>query len=204
MLNPWPIKLILVVVMFSLAFSGQTADLKAGKEKSTPCQGCHGTDGNSINPQWPSLANQHPGYLIKQINDFQSAKRKDSLMSSMVTGLSKTDVSDIAAYFSSMKIKSAPGTDDPKIIAIGKKIFKGGNSYNGVPACSGCHGPNGIGNAPSGFPYLAGQQLQYLIKTMNDFKSGARQNDVNEMMQNIAEKMTETEIKSVATYISNM
>jgi cytochrome c553 len=203
-LQRWIIKFSLIAVIFSVALSGQAADLKAGKEKSSSCQGCHGTDGNSINPQWPSLASQHSGYLIKQINDFQSAKRKDALMNSMVAGLSKTDVADIVAYFSSMKIKTASGSDDHKTIAIGEKIFKGGNSYNGVPACSACHGPNGVGNGPSKFPYLAGQQMEYLIKTMNDFKSGARNNDPNEMMRNIAEKMSENEIKSVSIYIANM
>lgn len=108
-------------------------------------------------------------------------------MSSMVIGLSKEDIADIAAYFSAQSLQATEA--DPKTtsdIALGKKIYKGGNTYNGVPACAGCHGPNGVGNAPAVFPRIAGQKIDYLVKTLNDFRAGNRANDPNEIMRNIA------------------
>jgi cytochrome c553 len=179
---------------------------QAGQEKSALCQGCHGPDGNSLSPEWPNLASQHAGYIQKQVKNFQEGARKDPTMSSMVIGLSKEDIDDIAAYFSSQSLQSTPKEESKadSDIALGKKIYKGGNTYNGVPACAGCHGPNGVGNAPAVFPRVAGQRLDYLVKTLNDFQSGTRANDPNEIMRNIATKLSEREIKAVSAYITSM
>lgn len=186
----------------SLAITAHAAPPSAGKEKSVTCQGCHGTDGNSYGPDWPHLAGQHSSYLIKQITNFQAGTRTNETMNSMVAGLSKDDITDIAAYFSTKKINPLEVTADAIVIETGKKIFRGGNSFTGVPACSSCHGPNGAGNSPGKFPALAGQRIEYVIKTLNDFKSGQRNNDPNEIMQTITGKMTDNEIKSVAAYIA--
>ena len=187
----------------SSVFAG---DPKAGQEKSALCQGCHGPDGNSLAPEWPNLASQHADYIEKQVKNFQDGDRQDPTMSSMVIGLSQEDITDIAAYFSSQSLQSVP-TEKPKAnsdIALGKKIYKGGNTYNGVPACAGCHGPNGVGNAPAVFPRVAGQKIDYLIKTLNDFRAGNRANDPNEIMRNIAAKLSDREIKAVAAYVSSL
>jgi cytochrome c553 len=178
---------------------------EAGKEKSALCQGCHGPDGNSLSPEWPNLADQHAGYIRKQVTNFQKGERQDPTMSSMVIGLSKEDIADIAAYFSSQSLQATEA--DAKAasdIALGKKIYKGGNTYNHVPACAGCHGPNGVGNEPALFPRIAGQKIDYLIKTLNDFRAGNRANDPNEIMRNIAAKLSEREIKAVAAYASSL
>jgi len=178
---------------------------QSGQEKSALCQGCHGPDGNSLGPEWPNLAGQHAGYIEKQISNFQAGNRQDPTMSSMVIGLSKEDISDIAAYFSSQTLQ--PASTDAKAaidIALGKKIYKGGNTYNGVPACAGCHGPNGVGNAPAVFPRISGQKIEYLVKTLNDFRTGSRANDPNEIMRNIATKLSDREIKAVAAYVSSL
>ena len=192
--------------LFLLAPEAIADSAQAGQEKSIICQGCHGPDGNSLGPEWPNLASQHPGYIQKQVHNFQEGKRQDPTMSSMVIGLSKEDVADIAAYFSTQQLQ--PPTAEQKQagsdIPLGKKIYKGGNTFNGVPACAGCHGPNGVGNGPAVFPRIAGQKIDYLIKTLNDFKAGNRANDPNEIMRNIASKLSDREIKAVASYVSSL
>ncbi len=178
---------------------------EAGQEKSALCQGCHGPDGNSLGPDWPNLASQHASYIQKQVTNFQEGKRQDPTMSSMVVGLSKEDIADIAAYFSTQSLQ--PTASDPKAnsdVALGKKIYKGGNTYNGVPACASCHGPNGVGNAPAVFPRIAGQKIDYLVKALNDFRTGTRANDPNEIMRNIAAKLSDREVKAVAAYVSSL
>jgi len=197
--------------MAALAFASalptaMAADATAGQEKSIVCQGCHGPDGNSLGPTWPNLAAQHAGYIEKQVIHFQDGKRQDPTMSSMVYGLSKQDIADIAAYFSSQALQTtASETADAGVdLVLGKKIYKGGNTYNGVPACAGCHGPNGVGNAPALFPRIAGQKIDYLVKALNDFRSGARANDPNEIMRNIAAKLSDREITAVANYVANL
>lgn len=175
-------------------------NISEGQVKSGVCQGCHGPDGNSFSPDWPNLASQNTNYLSKQIHDFQSGDRQDPTMQSMVTGLVEQDIADIAAYFSAQKVNA----DAASVSVAGKKLYMGGNRYSNIPACAGCHGPNGVGNGPGAIPALAGQKIGYVIKAMKDFKSGARSNDRNQIMRDIAAKMTETEVAAVAKFLAGM
>lgn len=200
---------IVASALWSTNLWAKAGDPQAGQEKSAVCQGCHGPDGNSLGPDWPNLADQHAGYIQKQVKNFQNGDRQDPTMSSMVIGLSEQDIADIAAYFSSQSLKAAAATGEDKSktasdITLGKKIYKGGNTYNGVPACAGCHGPNGVGNAPAVFPRISGQKIDYLVKALNDFRDAKRSNDPNEIMRNIAAKLSDREIKAVAEYASSM
>ncbi|MGD8559067.1 MAG: c-type cytochrome [Gammaproteobacteria bacterium] len=195
----------LIFVATSLTtFASTAGDAAAGKEKSQVCQGCHGVDGNSYSPEWPNLAEQHVSYIGKQLHDYQKGERVNETMSSMVVGLSEQDIRDIAAYFSSQALQPQTTEKDVEVVKTGRKIFKGGNRYTGVPACAGCHSPNGVGNAPAAFPHLAGQKPTYIIKTLNDFKNGNRANDINEIMRNIASKLTDNEIAAVAAYVAGL
>lgn len=184
----------------STSTSGSQGDVSKGQATSATCQGCHGPDGNSFSPDWPNLAGQNIAYLSKQIHDFQSGARLDPTMQSMVTGLTERDIADIAAYFSTQKVTA----DAASRSAAGQKLFMGGNRYTHLPACAGCHGPNGAGNGPGAIPSLAGQKAGYVAKAMRDFKSGARSNDRNQIMQDIASKMTEKEMDAVAQFLAGM
>jgi len=175
-------------------------NVSEGQVKSAACQGCHGPDGNSFSPDWPNLASQNANYLSRQIRDFQSGARQDPSMQSMVIGLVEQDIVDIAAYFAAQKVKANAASNS----AAGKRLYMGGNRYTQLPACAGCHGPNGTGNGPGAIPSLAGQKPGYVIKSIQDFKSGARSNDRNQVMQDIAAKMTEKEIEAVAQFLAGM
>lgn len=198
--------LCLLISIPAYTYASESADgnsrgsASEGQAKSATCQGCHGTDGNSYSPNWPNLASQNANYLFKQIHDFQSGARKDPTMSSMVTGLVEKDIADIAAYFASQKVKADAASQS----AAGKKIYRGGNRYTKVPACASCHGPNGAGNGPGAIPRLAGQKPEYTAKALRDFKSGARSNDRNQIMRDIAAKMSEAEIDAVAQFLRGM
>lgn len=87
------------------AAAGAAGDAAAGKSKSAVCAACHGADGNSANPMWPSLAGQHAPYLVKQMKDFKSGARKDPVMAPMAKPLSDQDIENLAAYFASQKQK---------------------------------------------------------------------------------------------------
>ncbi|MFK5913400.1 MAG: c-type cytochrome [Woeseiaceae bacterium] len=199
-------KSILTGVTLVLAFSSASmaaGNATAGKAKATNCAGCHGVNGNSTNPAWPKLAGQHAGYIAKQLADFKSGKaRMEPLMSGQVAGLSSQDMADLGAYFA--KQASSQGGASKTLAAKGEKLYRGGNKKKGVAACIACHGPTGAGNPAAKFPKLSGQHATYVEKAMKDFRSGKRHNDANKMMQNIAEKMSDKEIKAVASYISGL
>lgn len=177
-------------------------DPVVGKQKAALCIGCHGADGNSSNPDWPSLAGQHAEYLTKQINDFKSKARTDGTMNAMVGGLSDADTVNIAAFFASNKAKVVGANKDS--IELGKNIYRGGIAKRGVAACASCHGPSGAGNPAAKFPALSGQHAKYTAKALNDFASSARSNDAQSMMRDVAGKLKANEIKAVAEYIAGL
>ena len=194
-----------LITVAMLAIAGNVVaggDPVAGKKKAALCIGCHGVDGNSSNPDWPSLAGQHAEYLTKQINDFKSKARVDGTMNAMVGSLSDSDTANIAAFFASNKAKLAGANKDS--IELGKNIYRGGIAKRGVAACASCHGPSGAGNPAAKFPALSGQHAKYTAKALNDFASGARSNDAQSMMRDVAGKLKANEIKAVAEYIAGL
>lgn len=175
---------------------------KAQKIVNDVCGACHATDGNSTSPAYPSLAGQSPEYIVKQLHEFKTGSRKNAIMAPNVTKLSDDDMLNLAAYFSAQQPKPRQAKD-ASLIAAGQKIYKGGNAGSGVPACASCHGPNGAG-IPSLFPRLAGQHAKYVLSQLKNFRSGDRANDGGKMMQVIAKKMTDQEMKTVAEYVNGL
>lgn len=189
-----------MLAVASVAVAG--GDAVAGKTKATLCIGCHGADGNSSNPDWPSLAGQGEAYLTKQIIDFKSGDRKDGTMNAMVGNVSEADAADIAAFFASNKAKG--GAAAKEAIAAGQKLYRAGDAKRGIAACASCHGPTGAGNPAAKFPALSGQHAKYTAKALKDFASGARSNDPNSMMRDVAGKLNDNDIKAVAEYIAGL
>lgn len=198
----------LLVILFAVgAAQAAEGDPKAGKKKSEVCQGCHGKIGISTAPNFPHLAGQYPQYIERQVLDFQNTKRSDPTMSAMAAAVSDTqDLKDIAAYFASRKAMAGKPGGNKALTAKGKAIFHDGLAETGVYACASCHGTKGRGKDPKNnlFPVIAGQSKDYLMKQMNDFRSGERHNDPAGMMGGIASKMTEAEIKAVVEYVSGI
>ncbi len=182
-------------------------DPKAGQEKAEMCGGCHGADGMSIDPAFPHLAGQYAGYIYKQTLDFQLGNRGDDTMSAMASMVSDSqDLKDISAYYASLKMmKGAPG--DAKLAKKGEKLYLSGNKKLGdFAACIRCHGEKGKGLDKKNalFPVVGGQTKDYLIKQLQDFKSGARSNDPASMMAVVAQGMTDEEITAVSEYLSGL
>ncbi len=187
------------------AFEG--GDAAAGEAKSALCAGCHGGDGNSATADFPRLAGQYSGYIVKQIRDFQKGIRanNDTMAGMAATVASVQDAKDIASYFSKQKMAKKPLEPINKSLASrGEKIFKEGVPQSGVYGCINCHGPRGKGKSEkiTQFPRIGGQHRDYIIKELKDFKSGLRGNDPGGMMQDIAKRLKEDEIKAVAEYLA--
>ncbi|MEA2078303.1 MAG: c-type cytochrome [Pseudomonadota bacterium] len=189
-----------LLVGISPAYAG--GDASAGKTKSATCVACHGTDGNSTNPDWPNLAGQGAAYTEKQLKEFKAGERQNATMAPMAAPLAEQDIADLAAFFSAQTVKV--GAAEESLVELGQKIYRGGNPASGVAACIGCHGPSGKGNPTAKFPALSGQHAKYVETQLNAFKAGERNNDAAKMMRNTANNMTEQEIKAVASYIQGL
>ncbi|EIJ42681.1 cytochrome c553 [Beggiatoa alba B18LD] len=181
---------------------------EAGKAKATTvCVACHGADGNSANPEWPSLASQHANYTTQQLHDFKAGVRDNALMTPQAMALSEQEIADLSAYFASQTKKPNAAANE-ELALKGEKIYRGGNQSTGLPACIGCHGPKGSGNGAAKYPALSGQHTKYVQKQLEDYKSGARGSKSDQstklMMRQIAQKMSTEEIAALAEYIAGL
>jgi cytochrome c553 len=184
---------------------GLNGDPEKGKEKAGQiCQACHGMDGNGIpgQPVWPKLAGQHPLYIYKQLQNFKANERWNPQMTPMAMPLTEEEMVNLAAYYSSLEQNG--GTAEAELVALGEKIYRGGNPSTGVPACSGCHGPAGIGSNLAKFPRLSGQYSEYTDQTLKLWRSAERKNDPNGMMRGVAARLTDDEIAAVSAYIEGL
>jgi cytochrome c553 len=181
-------------------------DLEKGKSTAaTICVGCHGADGNSVVPTFPSLAGQGAPYIEKQLKQFKSGQRNNGIMLGMASTLSDEDVKNVAAWYSSQKPNKPiiVPTQEPEMAALGKKIWRAGIFAKGVPACAACHGAQGAG-LPAQFPRLAGQYTDYSTNQLKTFRSEERANDPEKMMRMIAAKLSDKEIQAVAEYATTL
>jgi len=204
-MNKLVVSLLLTLGVAGAATAAQTVkgDAAAGQAKTAVCGACHNPDGNSLAPNFPKLAGQGQRYLEKQLHDIKSGKRTVLEMTGMLTAFSDQDLADIAAYFSSQK--GSVGAADPKLVERGRSQFNGGDLEKGMPACTGCHSPNGAGIALAGFPHLSGQHSQYVTKQLTDFREGNRTNDGDAMtMRTIAGKLSNHDIEALASYIQGL
>ncbi|MBK3442755.1 MULTISPECIES: cytochrome c [Pseudomonas] len=202
-MNKLIVSLLLTLGITSVAHAA--GDATAGQAKAAVCGACHGPDGNSPAPNFPKLAGQGERYLTKQMQDIKSGKRTVLEMTGLLTNLSDQDLADLAAYFASQK--GSVGAADPKLVARGEQLFRGGNLEKGLPACTGCHSPNGAGNAAASFPRLSGQHATYIAKQLTDFRKeeAGRANDGDAMtMRTIARKLSDEDIAALSSYIQGL
>lgn len=175
-----------------------------GKAKALTCTACHGPEGNSSSAMWPNIAGQNAPYLLAQLKAFKDGSRMDPLMSSQAMLLAEEDMVDLAAYFESLPA-AAQAVADPKLVARGEALFRGGNSDTSVAACLACHGPTGRGNPAARYPALQGQHAAYTAKQLNDYKSGTRETDgKTRIMRDIAANLSDEDIKALSSYMQGL
>jgi cytochrome c553 len=176
-------------------------DLAKGQAISTQvCAACHTADGSRGSPANPILQGQHPEYLVKQLEEFKSGRRNNAVMKGFASTLSKEDMVNVAAFYASKQAK-AGFSKQKDLVTLGEKVYRGGITSIGVPACSGCHGPAGSG-LPVQYPRLGSQHADYIEAQMLAFRSGQRGNSTQ--MATIAARMSDKEIKAVSDYIGGL
>lgn len=193
-------------------------DIEAGKKiVETNCGACHGVNGVSSAPAQPNLGGQNIKYLYKQLVDFKTGARANGVMKAQLAGLSQQDLANVAGYYAS-QTPWTPGYANPETAHAAMKLYLGGDKTRGVIPCAGCHGPKGTGNAWAGFPRLGGQHASYIATQLKMFRAAGREDegvmseqlrtndsakkDEKGMMQTIAAKLSDKDIKILSDYIS--
>ena len=152
-----------------------SGDPVAGKGKAALCFGCHGEDGNSVDPTIPKLAGQYGIYISKQMRNYLASTRSHQVMSGMAGSVSDEDLADISAYFASQPIMKGVQPSGNK---LGKKLFENDDLSRMMVRCNSCHGPTGKGLEPGNpvYPVIGGQHKEYLLAQLISFRKGARNN----------------------------
>ena len=185
-----------------------TGDAAAGKDQSVVCSACHGADGNSAVPTFPKLAGQGERYLLKQLQDIRDGARPVPTMAGQLDGKTDQQLADIAAFYSSQP--ASGGQTDPEFLALGQKVYRAGVADRKVAACTACHSPTGQGNAPAGYPSLAGQHAEYIATQLRMYRKGyedetGRTNDGDaKIMRTTAFGLSDKEIEAVCSYIAGL
>jgi len=213
MMKVLPSILGLVALLFA-ASSFAAGDADAGATKVEVCAACHGQEGVSASALYPNLAGQSENYLYKQLQDIKSGDRAVLEMTGMLAASSDQDLEDIAAYYASLEhavmgsqeiADEAYALSEEDFLALGEKVFRGGNLQTGVAACTGCHAPSGMGNDPAAYPVIAGQHTDYIVKQLKNFQNNLRTNDgEGRLMRGVASPMSDLEIRAVANYLSGL
>jgi cytochrome c553 len=196
------VALSLVVAAGLVSEVDAAGNKEAGQAKSITCVACHGIDGNSANPEWPSIAGQHAAYTVRQLAAFRDGQRQNVLMSPMAAGLSDEDMADLGAYYAAQTIRG--GETDPAKLELGRRVYRSGDLGAKVTSCAGCHGPSGRGNEPAGYASLQGQHATYVAAQLRAYKKGERTTDPNQMMRDVARLLSDEEIDAVAAYIQGL
>ncbi|HXQ32003.1 MAG TPA: cytochrome c4 [Steroidobacteraceae bacterium] len=199
------------LITTALAAQPIAGDAAAGAAKAAVCGACHGATGNSVNPEWPNLAGQHHEYVTEQLGLFKSGVRVGPVMAPMAVALSAQDMADLAAYF---ERQTPTGLEaDPGLWPAGQKLYRGGDQARGIPACSGCHGPNGRGNGPARWPQIRSQQPTYLANQLKSYAARTRYTVVAghpgapsgaEIMYDVGKRLSEDDIKALVAYLKGL
>ncbi|HYQ98895.1 MAG TPA: c-type cytochrome [Casimicrobiaceae bacterium] len=172
------------------------------------CAACHAADGNSPTAVNPNLAGQPAAYIALQLAHFKAGIRVNPVMQGMAASLSPEDMKALGAYFSGQKPKPM-AAKDASVVPAGQKLYRGGDAAAGIPACAGCHAPDGSG-LPKNYPRLAGQYADYAYAQLKAFKARERGadsagKDVNgRVMAAVAAKMSDAQMKAAAEYVSGL
>lgn len=188
---------------------------EAGAAKAGTCLACHGMNGNSSNPEWPSLAGQNGAYIAEQLKLFRAGQRSSTpnavVMTAQAAALSDQDILDIGAYYAT---QSPTGLEaDPSYWQAGENLYRAGDAARQIPSCAACHGPVGRGNPAAGYPALRAQQSVYTVKQLEEYATSSRYADLagnthasrnGHMMVTIAKRLTKEDIRDLASYIQGM
>lgn len=164
----------------------------AGKAAARACAGCHGYDGNSLNPYMPNLTGQPVEYLIKAIKDYRDGSRKEAFMRAPVRKLSDKTIINIAAYYAqqtprSPLLEETATQRDFNPVKDGAKI---------AASCNSCHGDDG-NSKTSGTPSLTGLNVKYLVAAVKAYQDGKRK---HVLMQKLVSHLSDTDIEKVSFF----
>jgi cytochrome c553 len=198
-------RLVTLAIALSLLFSlpATAGDPDRGATLVAVCAACHGTEGVSLIPDFPSLAGQNMRYTAAQLRFIRDGVRPVPEMAGMLDNMGEQDFRDIGAFYAAQSAPIGEAEDDEELLATGERIYRAGIAAKGVAACAACHSPSGAGNAPAGFPRIAGLSREYLVTQLRRYREHERVTDeeFGAVMRDTVHGLTDGEIRAVSNYV---
>lgn len=198
----WMVALTIAAGLGAGSAFAANGDPAAGAQKVAVCGACHGPTGNSANPEWPNLASQGGDYIVAQLTAFKQGARNNPVMMPNAAALTEQDMADIGAFFSRQTLTGLEA--DPAQYKAGRALYRNGDASRGLPACIACHGPEGKGNAAARYPALRSQHNVYTVNQLKAYAAGERKAAANDMMNVVAQKLTEADMQALAAYVQGL
>ena len=207
----WGLMLVAWLANAPAATPYDHGSVQNGAAKAAVCFGCHGPNGNSSNPLWPTLAGQSAVYVAEQLRLFRSKVRDNPVMTALAAPLADGDIDDLAVYFAAQTPLGLEA--DPSYWKAGQVLYMRGDKNRAIPACTACHGPLGRGNLAAGYPALRAQQSGYTLKQLNDFAKDTRYGGATAanppspngyIMATIAKRLSPEDMRNLASYVQGL
>jgi cytochrome c553 len=165
-----------------------------GRAKAAACVACHGENGNSASPAFPSLSGQPKQFIVSALFQFREGKRQNEVMSPLAAKLSNADMNDLAAWFSSQPAAAPQHKTAPANVEKGRQLSVQNN-------CVACHSASLMGQQH--IPRLAGQQKDYLRAQLASFKASTR-GEMDGVMTSAAQALSADDIDVLADYLAGL
>ena len=189
-----PLRALAAATCLLAAQAAQAQDIAAGEKVAQVCAACHGADGNPASGQFPALAGQTWRYLYIQLKDYKEGRRSNPLMSPMAANLSRDDMINVANYFASKTLK-------PSTYKVDETKARAGKAKADETLCTMCHLGGFMGQ--NEIPRVAGQQYEYIVQQLKDFKTRKRTNDAGNMTS-VAQTLNDADIDNLANYLTGL
>src|SRR5215213_6863820 len=175
------------------------ANVQRGRAKvQEVCVSCHGEQGVSVAPEFPHLAGQSGAAIYKQLHDYRTGSRAHPMMTEIAKALEEPAIADVAAYYAGQPKRNPNPVTLAEAPASIVRLVELGDPNRNIPPCAACHRPGSGG--PIETPILSEQGGPYIVLQLKSYAAGERRNDVYGRMRSIASKLTEAEIKGLASY----
>lgn len=197
------INLLMFSALVYAAPSAETIVRQGNAKGAAACMSCHGEKGQGNEAAgFPYLAGQPMAYLVKQLQDYANKRRSNPIMQPFASALSEDEIKAVASYYAKLPLpKMASAKSNNSQVAQGERLAKVGKWSMGMPACFQCHGDKGQGVAPN-FPAISGQPASYIKKQLEHWRKRERSNDPNGLMQAVVANLDESEVATVADYLT--
>lgn len=183
--------------------SGELIALSGGDAgAANACIVCHGLNGEGDGHLSPQLAGLDPGYIVRQLELYETGQRRHEAMEAIAAQLSWDARLKVARYYAALETPRTPAADAQTCTPAALELVFSGDASRDLPACTACHGGD-LGGAGAAGPPLSWQTAAYNESQLRAWRNGRRYGDPQGAMGEVSRRLHERELQAVAACVAN-